>query len=132
MANYNPSPKSRRHFKKGNCANPKGAGAHNKDLRIVRKLTQAEIAEVGGFILNNNLKALKETKKDPNSSVFKVWVCSVAEKAIYRGDAVALNVLLDRIVGKVKDKIEHIGLVANVPTSPEEAKEIVAKLESEC
>jgi hypothetical protein len=95
-------PKGRR-FVKGQVANPLGAGAHNKELRQVKQLTQLEIAEVGGFILNNNLDALKEVRANPKSSVFKVWICSVAITAINKGDAHSLNILLDRIVGKVKD-----------------------------
>lgn len=103
MANPHPTKKGRL-FKKGEVHNPLGAGAHNKELRAVKRLTQQEIAEVGGFILQNNLESLKEVKANPASSVFKVWICSVAITAINKGDAQALNVLLDRIVGKVKEE----------------------------
>lgn len=103
MANPHPTKKGRL-FKKGEVHNPLGAGAHNKELKAVKRLTQKEIADVGGFILNNNLEALKTIRMDPESSVFKVWICSVAIVAITKGDAQALNVLLDRIVGKVKDE----------------------------
>lgn len=102
----NPRPGKGRKFQKGQVANPKGAGAHNKDLKAIRRLTQQEIADVGGMILNSNLEQLKVTRADPTSSVFKVWVCSVAIMAINKGDAHAMGVLLDRIVGKVRDHVE--------------------------
>ena len=99
-------PPKEHQFKKGEVRNPLGAGAHNKELKAIKKLTQKELAEVATLILRNNVEELKAVGTDPDSSVLKVWICSVAAAAIKRGDALALNVLLDRIVGKVKDVVE--------------------------
>jgi predicted small secreted protein len=128
----NPNPRPGRRFKKGEVHNPLGAGAHNKELRQVKALTQKEIAEVGSFILGNNLEALKAVRANPSSSVFKVWVCSVAITAINKGDAQALNVLLDRIVGKVKDVVEN-QVTATVSTVNEsEVKAMREKIKGDC
>jgi hypothetical protein len=107
MANPKPGPGKR--FKKGNKANPLGAGAHNKELKSIRRLSQEDIAEIGNLILEGNLDKLKEVRSNPASTVLKVWICSVAINAINKGDPSALNVLLDRIVGKVKDNISLSG-----------------------
>lgn len=96
-------------FGNGNRANPIGAGAHNKDLKRVRRLTQQEVSELGTLILDHNLAELTAIAKDPYACVLKVWFASIAVKAISRGDANALNAILDRIVGKPKEHIEVTG-----------------------
>lgn len=115
-----------RRFKKGEVHNPRGAGAHNKELKRIRQLSQEEVAQVGSFILGNNLEALKAVRADPTSSVFKVWVCSVAITAINKGDAQALNVLLDRIVGKVKE-VSIVKMDAMVTAATQEQVDAAAK-----
>lgn len=105
MANTKP-PMGKR-FEKGNKANPLGAGAHNPILRAVKRMTQAEVAEVGSLLLDGNLEKLAAVKDDRDASVLKVWMCSIAITAIKKGDAQALNALLDRIVGKSKETV-HI------------------------
>lgn len=104
-------PEGKRFVKGQKGANPLGAGAHNKDVKHLRRLTQEEVAQLGSMILEHDLTALMAIKDDPKASVLKVWFASIAVKAINRGDAQALTVLLDRIVGKVKEKMEvnHTG-----------------------
>lgn len=98
-----------RPFEKGNCANPLGAKAHDAALRTVRKLTKLELSEMGTLILDGNLDDLKKVTEDKKSSVLKVWIATVAMKAISKGDMHSLNQLLDRIVGKVREHVEHSG-----------------------
>ena len=92
-----------RPFQKGNCANPNGADAHNPLTKAIRRMTHDEISDIGSMLLKGNLEAIQAAAIDPESSVLKVWICSVAIKAIEKGDAAALNQLLDRFVGKVKE-----------------------------
>jgi hypothetical protein len=94
-----------KNFEPGNKMG-KGASCHNPALKVVRRMTHDDVAEIGQLIVEGNLEKLQAVKDDKNASVLKVWMCSVAIKAISRGDATALNALLDRIVGKVKDKVE--------------------------
>lgn len=111
MGNFKPTnPKK---FEKGNNANPRGAGAHNKDVKAIRRLTHEDVAQVGSLILDGNVEKLKEVQMDPTTTVLKVWMCSVAIKAINKGDAQALNALLDRIVGKSKEHINVVSTVVN-------------------
>lgn len=92
-------------FKPGNKANPLGAGAHNQDLKKVRRLTREMVAELGQLVLEGDLAALQAIKDDPKSTVLKVWFAAIAIKSMTRGDAHAFNIILDRIVGKTKDEI---------------------------
>jgi hypothetical protein len=118
--------KNLKKFKKGQTGNPLGAKLHNKDLKAMRQLTYAEIAEVGSLILQGNLERLKEIRNNPESSVFKVWVCSIAINAINKGDATSLNVILDRIVGKPKGDTPQITINNSAPsmTKQEIAEEV--------
>lgn len=133
MANPNAKPPKQHQFKKGKSGNPLGGKIHNKELKAIRRMTQEDVAEIGQLILEGNLEKLAAVKEDKAASVLKVWFCSVAIKAISKGDAAALSVILDRIVGRVKEKLEVTGneggpvQVANVS----QVRSILNKLEDE-
>lgn len=93
-------------FEVGNKANPIGAAAHNPITKALRRLTQEDVADIGSLILSGNKDELQRIKDDPTSSFLRAWFCSVALKAFASGDATQVNVLLDRIIGKTKEKTE--------------------------
>lgn len=107
-------------FKKGVCANPLGARLANPELRALKHLTNGELVEVGSYILENNIPALKEIikegEKNPESktSALKMWMANVALKGYQKGDGSALDIFLNRIVGKVKDNIQ-VNTIGNRP-----------------
>lgn len=88
-------------FQKGQSGNPLGGQLHNPELKRIRRMTHADVAHVGQLIVDGNIEQLQAVKNDPNASVLKVWMCAIAVKAINKGDAHALNEILNRIVGKV-------------------------------
>lgn len=92
-------------FKKGQSGNPLGGKLHNPELRMIKHLTQSELIEIGNLVIKNNTDRLREIAKDPQASVIKVMIASVAVKIISKGDMHALDVLLNRLVGKVKDQV---------------------------
>lgn len=112
-----PLPPVEHRFKPGQSGNPAGQQKHNPEIKALRRMTHAEIAEVGSLIVAGDVPTLKHIVKssigkDSESkehSVLKVWFASCALKAISKGDSNSLNVLLDRIVGKVKTEIEMTG-----------------------
>jgi hypothetical protein len=75
-------------------------------MKRIRALTQEQVEEVGDLILMGNFEALKALKDDPSASVLKTAIAAVAMKIIKKGDAQALNVLLDRLVGKIPSRYE--------------------------
>ena len=115
-------------FQKGNNANPIGALAHDPVIRKIRKMTHADIEEIGQVILEGNLEKLNAIKNDPNTSVLKLWICTIAIIAIKKGDVNALNSILDRIVGKVKEKVEHTGNIAVEHFTPEQVKRMALEV----
>lgn len=113
MGNPNPSPKTR--FRKGQTGNPSGGRLHNPVLRKIRKLTMDEVAELGAFIITKNVVQLKkiiaDAQKNPEtkSSALKIWFATIAIKGISKGDAYALDTLLNRLIGKVPTAVELTG-----------------------
>ena len=77
-----------------------------KQLVSIQRLTQEQVCEIGSLLLSYNVDALKGVIKDPASSSLRVWMASASLKGIKDGDMVKMNQLLDRIVGRVSDRIE--------------------------
>lgn len=122
MANRKPPPGKK--FVKGQIANPRGAGAHNKEIKAIRRLTYDQLGEIGSLLLEGNLKELKAVKADPKAPALKVWMAAVALDAITYKNMGTLSAMLDRIVGKPK---EDNTLTVNspdgvTPFTPEEAR----------
>lgn len=107
MGNPNPSPATR--FKTGNLANPKGAGAHKKALAAVRKMTHEELAETCELILNSNRMELQAVLDDPTTPMLKVNLISAIMADTQKGLTYTVDRLLERIVGKPKERIELSG-----------------------
>lgn len=105
--------------KKGEIRNPNGS--NGGALAPLRKLIIPEIAAIGTLILDQNVAGLQEIITDaglgkgqqlnPKSShsALKVWMATVAMRGIAKGDPYALDTLLNRIVGKVPNKLQAIG-----------------------
>lgn len=110
MANKNPSPATR--IKKGEVRNPEGARAHNQALKQLKHLTKKELADLTNLIVKGDIDELKLiASRKRKASVIQVMVAAVCVKVIEKGDMHSLNMLLDRIIGKVKDEVHHSGSV---------------------
>lgn len=94
-----------RPFQPGQSGNPLGRKLENKDMKTLRHLTHAEIANVGKMVINGNVEEIQRMAKDPNSTGLQVWMCTIALKGINDGDMTKLDGLLNRIVGKTKTEI---------------------------
>ncbi len=97
-----------RRFKKGEVNNPLGSKAHNPVKKALKKLTVRELEEVIGLILFANPAKLKEeAERDP--TILKTWISSAALTGIKKGDLTHLTHLIDRVIGRVKERVEHSG-----------------------
>lgn len=111
MARRNPNDPPKEHrWRPGQSGNPKGGNAHDPRLKMLKKLTKEELIEVGNLVVKGSVSELKEMAKNPNASVIQTMVASVAVKVITKGDMHSLDILLNRLIGKVKEEIEHTGL----------------------
>lgn len=91
----------------GESGNPNGRPKLSEDLKKIRALTNKQLKEVGDFLLLGTRATLTEVSQNPESSLLQVWLSSVCITGIKKGDMGALNALLDRLVGKVTDKVQH-------------------------
>lgn len=94
-------------FPKGVSGNPLGAGHPNYDRTssVMKRLTAKEVKDLSGLILLGDIAELQAIAKDKKEKVIKVMLAAVAVKIISKGDANALNILLDRLIGKVANPI---------------------------
>lgn len=98
-----------RNFEPGNKANPKGGGAISPITRAIRKITKEHLEDIADLILDSNLEGLKALASDPNASVLKVWIAKAAAEGIRKGDIYSLESLLNRLLGKPKERVELSG-----------------------
>lgn len=114
-------------FKEGQSGNPEGGRRHDPVQRALKKLTNAQLLEIANLIVQGNAGQLKAIAKNPNATVVNAMVASVAGRIIAKGDMYALDVLLNRLIGKVRDTVELTGsssgpqIVVYLPSNGREA-----------
>lgn len=101
--------KALKHIKPGQVLNPIGGQAHNPELRRLKQMTREELAEVGGLVVQQNISELEAVAKSKTHSALQVWFATIALEAIKQKQTGLMNALLDRIVGKIPEKIELTG-----------------------
>lgn len=107
MANPKGMPQNLKPFVKGQpTINPSGRPPTPKDVREIRQMTVNEFTRITNKYLNMTKEQVITATKNPNLTAIEALVASVISKAIYGGDQMRLNALLDRLIGKVPDKIE--------------------------
>lgn len=99
-----------KNFKPGQSGNPNGRPKMPPEVKESRKLNQASVE----LLLNKyllmpfeELKALIEAQK---CSAGDMLIATVIYKGITKGDHYRLDFLLNRLIGKVTDRIEHKGV----------------------
>lgn len=90
--------------------------------RALKKLSIQELEQIGNIIVKGNVEQLKAVAADPTASVIKVMVASIAIGIIKKNDMSALDKLLDRLLGKVKQTVQVDGM------PPANAVQIVVSL----
>lgn len=123
-----------RPFPPGNNANPIGAAAHDPVLRAVRRMSRAEVAEMGTALLDMTRADFEKLAKDKDAPMLKVMLAGQALNAS-KGNSSSFDKLLDRVIGKTKDRIEVSGAVGTKTKydtlSTEQLAELAAKTASE-
>lgn len=112
-----------RPFLPGQSGNPKGAAAHDQVKKKIKRLTSEELEKILNQILLADPKRLDEMTQE-NSSTLKTWIASICVTGIKKGDPSALLSLLDRMIGKVSDKLKVTS------DSPSEASKVIVYLPS--
>jgi len=98
-----------RDFVKGVVTNPNGRPKVSSQLKEIKQLNATRLAELLNEFINMDKEALIAKSKDPSTTVFELIICSILKNAYDKGDQQRINFILDRLVGKVKDQVEHTG-----------------------
>ena len=89
-------------FKPGQSGNPAGRAKDPQELHLIKQLTKREFS----LLLNKILQCDPDKLKDFKGSVLEMWLAAGATKAIKTGDYSRLEFLINRLIGKVPDKLE--------------------------
>lgn len=93
-------------FKKGISGNPSGRSPLSPEEKKLRKMTKEQFKEVGDLIVNGKWDELEDVESDPNATVIQRMVCKALIVAHGKGDWHTVNLLLDRLIGRVKEEID--------------------------
>jgi len=77
-----------------------------KDDLICARVTRSEFAARLERFLNYSMDELLIVRKKPGTPAIDIVIVSCLIKMANRGDAYSFNVLMDRIIGKVPDRLE--------------------------
>jgi uncharacterized protein DUF5681 len=96
-----------RTWKKGESGNPKGRPPVPADIRAAQKLNRVALARVLDRMINYTQRELEQILMNPNSGILETAVGAILLKSIEEADHMRLNFILDRLIGRVKDEVEH-------------------------
>jgi hypothetical protein len=112
-----------------------GNPAFTLDLNTVKRLTVLQLQEIITFVMLNDTTAIRALKEDPKSTILQAWLAAAAIKGVKDGNAHSLNIMFDRMVGKVKEVMEFSGLTPTqgmsriLSMTPEEREAEIKRLE---
>ena len=93
--------------KPGEVRNPSGGLKLPPEVKAARKHNQITVANLLNKFMSMSNSELKDLIKEDSSPVLDMMIAKVVAGAIDHGDHSRLNFILDRLVGKVTDKVEH-------------------------
>ena len=114
-------------IKPGEIRNPLGGAAHSPIKKEFRKITEEQLREVMDLILRTHPEDLNvEIQKNP--TILKTWIASAASTGIREGNLGNLLSILDRVLGKPKERLDIHHTTANM--SEEKMREEIKRLEA--
>lgn len=96
----------------GQSGNPKGRAPIPEDLKALKEMSQIEVDRSLHELIHFTFSELEAIRKNQSTSNLKRMLIAVILEAIQKGDHYRLDFLLNRIVGKVKDQVEHSGKIS--------------------
>ena len=102
--NHNPAGK----WKPGQSGNPKGSITHlTPAMKKAKLLTAKEFIGTACELLHLSVREIQAIAKNKDTTAIKAILASVINTCSVSGDMYKLNVLLDRIIEKVPEKVQE-------------------------
>ena len=96
---------ARGRFAKGHSGNPNGRPKGLESVVKLKDMTLANIVSVTKDLLKIDLEMLDELRADTKQPVIVHTIAAILRHSIYEGDQHKLDMVLNRLFGKVPDKI---------------------------
>lgn len=96
-----------RDFTTGTRANPNGRPPLSPEQKELRKLTKAHVEELYNRMLLIPAEELAEIAKDKTRQGIELLVARMVVDGITKSDRSAFTYLVDRLIGKISDHVEH-------------------------
>ncbi len=93
-------------FKPGESGNPDGRPPMPPAVKALRKLTVEKLEEIADLILDGNRTQLTAIAASHTDSAIRVAYARAALNAMAKGELDTLELILARLVGKVKERME--------------------------
>lgn len=100
-----PMPEGKR-FQPGKSGNPGGKVKIPDDIKEARKLNQNELDRTVNRLIYLSRQELRGLIENPETPMFEIMVASIIAQGAQKGDQMRLEFILNRIIGKVQDKLE--------------------------
>lgn len=110
-------------FKKGQVANPKGRPKLLPENHGVKKLSTEDLRRMITRFFNMTFEEMSRKVDDPAATTLELCIASCLNKAIETGDFTKIGVMIERVIGRVKDTVE----VDPVQEYKEELKKVPPK-----
>lgn len=94
-----------RDFVPGKSGNPKGLPPIPADVKEARKLNQIEFERIVNKFLYMTREEVSKYAQAPGTPTLELLIASILSKAVTQGDQSRLNFVLDRLIGKVADRV---------------------------
>lgn len=119
-----------RKFKKGEVHNPGGRPKKDPIVAKFQEMTYKEFIERLQKFGRSKKKDIKKVIDDPNSELFDLIYCRHLYDAL-NGNDKARESLYNRLWGKVKDQIEHLGVDRSqiIVTLPDNGRSDIGKID---
>lgn len=96
-----------KNFEPGNNANPNGRPPLPSDLKAARNLNKIEVSRIINKFMNMSSAEMTEELSKPDSKALETMIGKIISEAVKLGDYTRVDFLLNRMIGKVTDKVEH-------------------------
>jgi hypothetical protein len=100
-----------RDFKKGQSGNPNGRPPMPPEVKALKSVTNDTIKEVVDLLLAKDIQAIEALAESDTEPALKVLYAAGVLRAIKEGNPSHIEPVLNRILGKPKETVEHTGKI---------------------